>query len=149
MMASVEQGDKVKVEFEGKLDSGEVFDSSKGEQAHPIEFVVGEGLVIKGFDEAVLGMEEGQEKEFSIKPEDAYGQRREELKKEIPKSSLPKGQEPKEGMALIVQTQQGHKMPVKIDKVKDDSIVLDLNHPLAGQNLNFKIKVVGVESNSK
>ena len=143
---TIKQGDKVSVEYEGKLDTGEVFDSSKrGEHSNPIEFEVGAGRVIKGFDEAVVGMEKGEEKEFSIPPEQAYGERREELKKDIPRSALPPGQEPKAGMMLMLNTPQGQQFPAKIADVNDEKIVVDLNHPLAGKKLNFKIKVVDVQ----
>ncbi len=144
---TIKQGDKVSVEYEGKLDNGQVFDSSnKTGESKPIEFEVGAGQVISGFDKAVEGMEKGQEKEFSVESKDAYGDRKEELKKEIPKSSLPEGQEPKEGMMLVLNTPQGQQIPAKITKVSDDKITIDLNHPLAGQNLNFKIKVVDVKN---
>lgn len=140
----VENGDTVKIEYEGKLDSGEVFDSSS-KHGQPLEFKVGSGMVIKGFDEAVVGMDKDEEKDFSIKPEEAYGERKDDLKKEIPKSALPEGKEPQKGMTLIVSNQQGQQMPVKIEEVKDESIVLDLNHPLAGQNLNFNVKVTEIQ----
>jgi len=142
----VEKGNKVKVEYEGKLDSGEVFDSSThGDHSHPMEFEVGSGKVIKGFDEAVIGMNINEEKDVKIKSEDAYGERNEELKKEIPKESLKlgEGQKVEKGMTLGMQTPQGP-FPVKVDDIKENTIVLDMNHPLAGQNLNFKIKVIEV-----
>ena len=141
---TVKKGDKVKLEYEGKLDSGEVFDSSShGEHQHLLEFEVGSGQVIPGFDKAVTGMKVGEEKEFKIKPEEAYGQVKEELVRDVPREVLPKEQEPKAGMVLMMQTPQGG-MPVKIVKVGDKSVTLDLNHPLAGKNLNFKIKLVEV-----
>ena len=146
-MVKAEKGDKVSIDYEGKLESGQVFDSSThGDHSHPLEFEVGSGMVIAGFDKEVIGMEKGQEKEFSIEPEDAYGERKEELKKELPKSALPpvpEGQELQAGMALMLQTPQGQ-MPVAISEVKKDSIVLDLNHPLAGKKLIFKIKVLEI-----
>lgn len=142
----IKQGDKIKVEYTGTLEDGKVFDSSEGKK--PLEFEVGAGKIIPGFDKAVVGMKKGEEKEISIKPEDAYGQPREELKKEFPKSSMPKGQEPKEGMGLVLNSPQG-KIPARIVKVSDDKVTIDLNHPLAGKTLNFKIKVVDVESGSE
>ena len=143
---AVKKGSKIKVEYEGKFEDGEVFDSSShGDHSHPLEFVAGEGQVIKGFDDAVIGLEEGEEKEFTLKPEEAYGERKEELKQKVPKSSLPEGQEPKEGMTVVVSSPDGRKMPVKIVAVDNDSITLDLNHPLAGKTLKFKIKVVEVQ----
>ena len=143
----VEKGSKVKVQYEGKLESGEVFDASnKSGEERPLEFVAGEGHVIKGFDNAVLGMEEGDEKDIEINPEEAYGERREEMKQEIPKSVLPQDKTPEKGMMLMMSSPQGQQMPAKIDEVKEDSIVIDLNHPLAGKKLLFKIKVVGIEN---
>ena len=142
----VEKGSKVKVEYEGKFEDGKVFDSSNktGSQV-PLEFVAGEGMVIKGFDDAVMGMKEGDEKSFEVEPSEGYGEKRDELKQEIPKSALPQGQEVQKGMMLIMNSPQGQQFPVVIDDVKDDTIVLDLNHPLAGKKLLFNIKVVGVD----
>ncbi len=151
-MVNVVKGDKVSLEYEGRLEDGQIFDSSKhGDHSHPLEFEVGSGMVIAGFDNAVIGMANGEEKEFTIEPDQAYGPRREELKKDIPKSSLPplpEGQELKAGMALMLQSPQGQ-MPVVIDEVKEDSIVLDLNHPLAGKKLIFKIKILEINKSSK
>jgi len=140
---AIKQGDTIKVDYTGTLEDGKVFDTSEGKQ--PLEFEVGAGKIIPGFDKAVIGMEKGQEKDISIKPEDAYGQPREELKKEIPRSSLPQGQEPKVGMGLMMNTPQGQQFPARISKVTDDKVTIDLNHPLAGKTLNFKIKIVDVK----
>ncbi|MEX0932629.1 MAG: peptidylprolyl isomerase [Candidatus Pacearchaeota archaeon] len=144
---TIEKGSKVKLQYEGKLETGEVFDSSNktGEEV-PLEFVAGEGHVIKGFDDAVLGMQEGEEKSFEINPEDAYGERREEMKQEIPKSALPQDKTPEKGMMLMMSSPQGQQFPARIEDVKEDSIIIDLNHPLAGKKLLFKVKVVGIES---
>lgn len=142
----IEEGKKVKVEYEGKLESGEVFDSSKDKDgnSNPLEFTVGSNQVIKGFEEEIKQMEKGEEKEFNIPAEKAYGDRKEELKKEIPKESLPQEKELKAGMVLAVQTPQGQ-FPVKIEEVKEKSAILDFNHPLAGKNLIFKVKVVDIQ----
>lgn len=146
---AVEKGDKVKLEYEGKLDSGEVFDtSSHGEHSHPLEFIVGQGTVIKGLDEAIQGMEEGQEKEFTVKPDESYGQHNPELKKQFSREQVPLQQEPQVGQVLAVNSPDGRQFPVKIDSFDESNITLDLNHPLAGQNLNFKVKVVGIEKNA-
>jgi len=140
---AIEKGNKVKVEYEGKLENGQVFDSSKGKE--PLEFEAGAGNVIKGFDEAVLEMEEGQEKEFSIEPKDAYGEIKPELKQEIPREALPKDQEPKVGMGLMLSGPNGQQMPSQIMEVNDKKIVIDMNHPLAGKKLIFNIKIVGIK----
>jgi len=143
---AAKKGSKVKVEYEGKFENGEVFDSSThGDHSHPLEFVVGERQVIKGFDDAVIGMEINQEKDIEINPEDAYGESKEELKKEVPKDAFPKDKEVVKGMVLALNSPDGRQFPVKIDEVKDESVVLDLNHPLAGKKLLFHLKVVGID----
>ena len=139
----IEKGNKIKVEYEGSLEDGTVFDSSKGRE--PLEFEAGEGKVIKGFDEAVIGMEEGQEKEFSIEVQDAYGEVKPELSQKIPRNALPKGQDPKVGMGLMLTAPNGQQMPSRIKEVNDEEVVIDMNHPLAGKKLIFKIKIVKVE----
>lgn len=144
---AVKKGNKIKVDYEGKFEDGQVFDSSShGEHSHPLEFVAGEGNVIKGFDEAVIGLEVNDEKEFTINPEEGYGEYREELKQKFPISSLPKEQEPKEGMILMIGTPDGKQFPAKIVGVDKDSVTIDLNHPLAGKKLIFKIKLVAIEN---
>lgn len=143
----VEKGCTVSLDYEGKLESGEIFDSSKhGDHSHPLEFKSGSGMVIPGFDAAVLGMKINEEKEFSINPEDAYGMPNPQLKQEVPKSAIPtpEGVELKAGMTLAAQTPQGA-IPVKISEVKKDTIVIDLNHPLAGKKLIFKIKILDIK----
>jgi peptidylprolyl isomerase len=143
---AIENGDKVSVEYEGTFDSGEVFDStSHGDHNHPLEFVVGQNHVIKGFEEAVVGMNEGDEKEIKINPEEAYGERREEPVREFPRDQIPLEQEPKEGMILGFNAPNGQQFPATIVKVTDDKITFDLNHPLSGRNLNFKVKIAGIE----
>jgi len=141
----VKKGDKVKVEYEGKLESGEVFDSSNhGEHSHPLEFEVGAGKVIKGFDEAVEGMEKGEEKEVTIEPENAYGEPNPQLTQKVPRDKLPKEPEPKSGMMLVLATADGRQAPARITKVNKNEVTIDLNHPLAGKKLIFKIKVVEI-----
>ena len=142
---AIKKGDKVSVDYEGKFESGEVFDSSThGDHSHPLEFTAGNGQVIVGFDNAVIGMEVGQEKEVKIKPEDAYGDLRPEYQQKIPRNALPQDQEPKEGMTLVMGTPDGKQFPVRISKVDKESVTLDLNHPLAGKTLVFKIKIVKI-----
>lgn len=142
----VKTGNTVTVEYEGKFESGEVFDSSQhGEHHHPLTFVVGAKQVIPGFDSAVLGMKDGEEKEVTIKPEEAYGEKRDDLEKEIPRNVLPKEQEPKAGMTLLMGTPDGRQFPVQIKKVGEENITIDLNHPMAGKTLIFKIKIVKIE----
>jgi FKBP-type peptidyl-prolyl cis-trans isomerase 2 len=142
----IKKGSKVTLDYEGRLEDGTIFDTSKhGDHSHPLEFEAGSGQVIKGFDEAVVGMKKGEEKEFEIAKEDAYGEYNEELKRDIPRSVLPKDKEPKAGMTLVMQAPNGQQIPARIDSVDGEKVVLDLNHPLAGKKLIFKIKIVDVQ----
>lgn len=139
------KGDSVSVEYEGRFESGEVFDSSShGDHSHPLEFEVGSGQVIKGFDDAVVGMKIGEEKEVKLAPAEAYGQIDKRLIQEVPLSALPKDQKPEVGMALIMKTQAGQQFQAKITKVTKDKVTLDMNHPMAGKTLIFKLKLVGI-----
>ncbi len=138
-------GNTVSIEYEGKLEDGTIFDSSKhGDHSHPLTFKIGEKMVIPGFEKEVLGMKTGEEKTFSIEPKDAYGEIREELKRDIPKSSLPQDYEPKEGMILMLNAPNGQQFPVRICNVKGKNVTLDLNHPLAGKKLIFRIKLLEI-----
>ncbi len=138
----VKKGDKVKVDYTGKLEDGTVFDTSEGKA--PLEFEVGSGRIIKGFDDALIGMEKGQEKDIKISSADAYGSPNPQLVQKIPKEKLPAGQEPKKGMVLSLATPDGKRMPARIKEVSDKDITIDLNHPLAGKDLNFRIKLVDI-----
>ena len=137
---TIKKGDKVKVEYTGTLEDGTVFDSTQ-KRGQPLEFEVGAGKLIKGFDDAVIGMSVGEEKQVKIPPADAYGESRPELIKEFPKDKLPP--EVKAGSVLLIQLPNGIKLPVRVVSVDDKTANLDLNHPLASKTLNFKIKVVG------
>jgi FKBP-type peptidyl-prolyl cis-trans isomerase 2 len=143
---TIENGKKVKIEYEGKLDNGEVFDSSE-RHGQPLEFTIGEGKVIPGFENAIKEMEEGQEKEIKIESKDAYGERKQELIQKVPKQQLPEEarEKVKIGSVLGVQTPQGNQVPVKVTEVTEENITIDLNHPLAGENLNFKVKILGIQ----
>jgi FKBP-type peptidyl-prolyl cis-trans isomerase SlpA len=145
---AVKKGDSVKVEYEGRFENGEVFDSSS-KTGKPLEFEVGSGKVIPGFDNGVIGMEVNEEKEINIEKKDAYGDYREELKKEVPRDALPKEQEPKKGMMLVMSTPEGQQIPARIVDVDDKKVVLDLNHPLAGKDIVFKIKIVEISEGSE
>ena len=142
----VEQGDTVKVNYEGRLDNGEIFDTSQhGEHNHPLEFTVGEHQVIKGFEEGVLGIEIDDEKNIFIQTKDAYGDRRDDLEREFPKEEIPFQNEPKEGMFVSLRTPDGKEFSAKITKITPENITLDFNHPLAGKRLNFKIRLVEIK----
>lgn len=138
----VKNGDKIKVDYTGTLEDGKVFDTSEGKE--PLEFEAGSGKVIKGFDEAVIGMEKGEEKEVKIPKEEAYGDINPELVKKVPRDKLPSDQEPKQGMVLLLKSPDGQQIPARIAEVSDTDVSIDLNHPLAGKNLTFKIKVVDI-----
>lgn len=136
---TVEQGHFVKVQYTGTFADGTVFDSSEGKEA--LEVLAGKGMLIKGFDDALIGMKEGEEKEIDIPSDKGYGQRRDELVKEVPKSDLGDNVKPEVGMMLGIKAPTGQVFPATITEVKDDSIMLDANHPLAGKDLHFKLKV--------
>jgi len=137
----VKKGDKVKIEYEGKLDDGTVFDSTAS-HGEPLEFEVGSGQIITGFDNAVLGMEKGEEKQVRIDPKEAYGDYNPQLKKALPKDKIPKNEELQPGMMLMLTTPGGTQMTATVIEITEETITLDLNHPLAGKTLNFKIKLV-------
>lgn len=139
----VKNGSKVKVHYTGTLDDDKVFDSSEGKE--PLEFEVGSRKVIKGFDDALIGMKEGEEKEIKITPDKAYGDRNDQLMQQVPKEALKGEFEPKPGMQLMLKSPEGKQMIATIAKVEDDKLTIDMNHPLAGKTLNFKLKVVSVE----
>ena len=144
-MTTVKKGNKVKVEYVGTLEDGTVFDSSE-KHGIPLEFEAGAGQLIKGFDDAVLGMTQGEEKEIKITPKDGYGEHNPELVKELPRDCFPPDQDIQPGMIFMMGLQDGRQIPVRITQVSDNSITVDLNPPLAGKTLFFKIKVVDIAS---
>lgn len=144
MAHKIKKGDHVTVEYTGTLDDGTEFDSSKNHG--PLEFHAGVGQMIKGFDDAIMEMEVGQEKTVKIKAEDAYGQPDKRLIHKVPRESLPKGPTPEVDMMLTVNLPDGNQIPAKIIAVTEKDVTLDLNHPLAGKALTFKIKVLDAHS---
>jgi len=141
-MKQVKEGDLVKVHYTGKLVNGEQFDSSVGRE--PLEFTVGAGQMIAGFDAAMPGMTIGEKKTINIAPEDAYGPRSEEAIIEFPKENVPADMVLEPGMPLTLSNQAGQPVPVIVVEVKDDVIILDANHFLAGQELVFDIELVEI-----
>lgn len=141
-MGQVKEGDKVRVHYTGKLTNGEQFDSSVGKD--PLEFTVGAGQMIKGFDAAMPGMNVGEKKTISIAPEDGYGEKSEEAIIEFPKENVPADMKLEPGMPLTLSNQEGQPVPVVVVEVKDDVIVLDANHFLAGEELIFDIELVEI-----
>jgi len=141
-MAQVKEGDVVKVHYTGKLTNGEQFDSSVGKE--PLEFTVGVGQMIKGFDAAMPGMAVGEKKTINIAPEDGYGAKSEDAIIEFPKENVPADMKLEPGMPLTLSNQAGQPVPVIVLEVKDDVIILDANHFLAGQDLVFDIELVEI-----
>jgi peptidylprolyl isomerase len=136
-----DNGSTVAVHYKGMLDDGSVFDSSEGRD--PLEFVLGEGNVIPGFEQAVAGMEVGDSKTVKIPCAEAYGERNEDMMMAVPRDQVPPEITPEVGMMLQIQTPQGP-MPVRVGKVTEENIMLDANHPLAGQDLTFELELVEV-----
>lgn len=130
-------GDTVSVHYGGTLDDGEVFDSSEGRD--PLTFVVGQGQVIAGFDEAVRGMAVGDKKKVHIEPADAYGERSDDRVVTVPLNSAPAG------LAVGDRVQLGNGAPATVLEVTSDNVTVDANHPLAGKALNFEIEIVSLE----
>lgn len=141
---SVIKGHFIAVEYTGTLNSGEEFDSSK--HNGPITFIVGSGQVIKGFDDAVIGMKLGEEKTFKIGKHDAYGDVNDELMREFPLSMIPEDikAQLKVGGFLVLQAPTGQQIPTKVVSLDTDKVKIDMNHPLAGQDLTFMIKIVDI-----
>lgn len=140
-MAQAHTGDTVRVHYTGKLGDGEVFDSSRDRD--PLEFTLGGGQVIAGFDDAVTGMQPGDEKTVTIPAEQAYGPRRDEMVGEVPRAQFPPNIEPKVGQQLQMQ-QNGQNFVVTVADVSDEVVRLDANHPLAGKDLTFELELVEI-----
>ena len=141
-MSQVKTGDKVKVHYKGTLNDGSVFDSSEGRD--PLEFEVGAGQVIPGFDNAVVGLAVGESKEVNIPSTEAYGPYQENMVLAIEKDKFPEGLNLTVGEQLQVPSQNGQPVVVVIKEVTDEKVTLDANHPLAGQDLNFNIELVAI-----
>jgi peptidylprolyl isomerase len=141
-MSNAKSGDTVKIHYTGTLDDGSQFDSSAGRD--PLEFEVGSGQVIPGFDKAVEGMAVGDSKNVRIEPDEAYGQRHEQLVQEVDRSLLPDDLDPKEGMTLQSSSPDGQTMQFMVTAVAEETITVDANHPLAGQVLSFDIELVEI-----
>ena len=142
----VERGDRVSVDYNGFLEDGTLFDSSAGRG--PLQFEAGMGQMIKGFDNAVIGMAVGEEKEITLQPSEAYGEENPNLFAVVPRSELPKGQEPKAGLKISVTMKDGSRRIGVISAVNDENITINLNHPLAGKVLKFRLKLVGLQKKS-
>lgn len=141
-MSQAKSGDKVKVHYKGTLNDGSVFDSSEGRE--PLEFEVGSGQVIPGFDNAVIGLSVGDSKAVNIPSDEAYGPYQENMVLAIDKDKFPEGLNLTIGEQLQIPAQSGQPIVVVIKEVTDETVTLDANHPLAGQDLNFNIELVEI-----
>ncbi len=141
-MSQVKQNDKVKVHYTGKLANGQVFDSSI--EREPMEFQMGQGQLIPGFENGIIDMKVNEKKTIVIPSDQAYGEVREELIQEVPNDRLPPEIKPEVGMGLVSTTPEGQEIQLVVKEVKDNAIVVDGNHPLAGQELTFDVEVIAI-----
>lgn len=146
-MTEAKNGDKVKVHYTGKLINGMEFDSSAGRE--PLEFTVGAGQMIKGFDAAIPGMKVGDKKTIEIPPQEAYGERSEEAMVEFPKENIPEDLKMEVGMQLSLRDQAGRPIPVVVKEIREEVVVLDANHFLAGETLVFDIELMEIDGGSR
>ena len=141
-MSKAESGDTVRVHYTGRTDNGQEFDSSR--ERDPLEVKLGAGQVIPGFEAALTGMAEGDTKTVTIPEAEAYGPRREELVHQVPRSDIPGEIELEEGRTLLAQTPDGNQLQLLIRSVGEESVTVDANHPLAGEDLTFELELVKV-----
>ena len=141
-MATIKEGDTIKVHYTGTIADGTVFDSSK--EREPLEFTIGAGKLIPGFEKAVVGMAVGDTSKVTIPSDEAYGEKREDMVIDVDKGQIPPDIKPEVGQQLQVQQKDGGAIPVVITEITDETVQLDANHPLAGQDLTFEIEVVEV-----
>ncbi|PKH68289.1 peptidylprolyl isomerase [Flavobacterium sp. ALD4] len=143
-MIQVKENNTVKVHYVGKLSDGQVFDTSEGKE--PLEFTLGQGKLIAGFEKGLIDMKLNEKKTITISKEEAYGESREDLIQEVDKSQLPEDITPEVGMGLVSKSADGNEMNLLIVEVKESTIVIDGNHPLAGKELTFDLEVVDIQS---
>lgn len=141
-MEAAKSGDRVKVHYTGKLDDGTVFDSSQGKA--PLEFTLGNGQVIPGFETGIIGMQVGETKAIHIPVDQAYGPYKDEYLAMIPLSQFPADIVPKVGEPLSIKVETGDVISVMIKSIEGDQVILDANHPLAGKNLNFDLTLESI-----
>ncbi|MCK4911501.1 MAG: peptidylprolyl isomerase [Thermodesulfovibrionales bacterium] len=141
-MKKAGEGDTVKVHYTGKLDDGTVFDSSVGRE--PLEFTMGAGMMISGFERAVEGMAVGETTSVNILPEDAYGVRRDDMVVRVGRKDFPENITPEVGVAVTMQHPESGQFDAMISEVTEEAVMLDANHPLAGKSLNFDIEVLEI-----
>ena len=141
-MSQVKENSTVKVNYTGKLSDGKIFDTSEGEA--PIEFVLGQGRLIPGFEKGLIDMKVNEKKTITIPKEEAYGEVNNDLLHEVKKTELPQDMAPEVGMGLVSKAPDGQEMNLMVVEVKEDSLVVDANHPLAGKDLIFDLEVVEI-----
>ncbi len=141
-MSQAKNGDTVKVHYTGKLENGTVFDTSKDRQ--PLEFTIGSGGIIPGFEKGIIGMEIGDTKTITVPPEEAYGPRRKDLVVDMKKTDLPEDITPAIGKRLRMQQKDGNPIEITITDMDEDTVTLDANHPLAGNRLVFEVELVEI-----
>ncbi|MEN8139847.1 MAG: peptidylprolyl isomerase [Thermodesulfobacteriota bacterium] len=139
---TIKNGDKISVHYTGTLENGEVFDSSRNRGT--LDFTVGAGQMIKGFDSAMVGRKESEQISITLAPAEAYGDRNEEMIFGMPRANFPEDMELEIGMQLQLADQQGQPIPATVAAIGDDEVQMDLNHPMAGKTLNFDIEIVKV-----
>jgi FKBP-type peptidyl-prolyl cis-trans isomerase 2 len=139
----VKKNDKVKIQYTGTLKNGTIVD--KTNNGEPIEFVVGQGQVLPGFESQVLGMKLNEEKKFTVKAKDTFGVRDKSLIQKLPKLSHPNTPNIEKGAIITIFDKSGKSIPAKVIAIQKETITVDLNHPLAGEDLSFSVKVVGIE----
>ncbi|TXD48826.1 peptidylprolyl isomerase [Polaribacter sp. IC073] len=142
-MSQVKENNTVKVNYTGKLSDGQVFDTSEGKE--PIEFTLGQGRLIPGFEKGLIDMELNEKKTITIVKEEAYGEVNNDLIQEVKKTELPQDMTPEVGMGLVSKSPDGQEMNLMVVEVRDESIVIDGNHPLAGKDLIFDLEVVEIK----
>ena len=140
---TIEAGNQVSVHYTGTFEDGEIFDSSQDRE--PLSFEVGAGQMIEGFDQAVVGMKVGESKKITLAPEEAYGPRNEELLIDFPMANFPEDMKVEVGMMLQLTNQDGQPVPATVAEINEESVKMDVNHPMAGKTLNFDIEIVEVK----
>jgi len=140
MSEAIKTGDTITVNYTGKFEDGNVFDSSEGKE--PLKFTVGSGQLIKGFDDAVIGMKAGDKKTVTLAPTDAYGERQDGMIIEIPKTQIPADMQLEVGQRLHLRDPNGQPVPAMVAEITDEVVKMDANHPMAGKTLIFDLEVV-------
>lgn len=143
-MSQAKAGDTVRITYKGTLNDGEMFDSSEGRD--PLEFVVGSGQIIKGLDAAIPGMAVGDTADVNVPCVEAYFEVNPDARQAVPRDQIPAEIPVEVGTQLQMQTPQGQVVPAKVVEVTETEVTLDANHPLAGQDLNFAIEIVGIDA---